>query len=126
MHFSAQIKVAIAILISLVLDVLRAEIRQLGKSASTINQAIVAKPQDIAQYETNLEAHVFSRIQAVINDTAGEVGYLGDMLRDGCKSLPSILVLMDLLNFTLESSLKSKGNEDSRSSFVSTILNDVL
>lgn len=112
LNLSAQVKIAIALLVAFVLELAQRAGRQFAKYASTIHQNIEVKPEDITKYETNMQTQVFDRVRASISGLAAEIGHLGDILR-GLSSL-----------VTGEG---SKGKEEEQNSdFVAIILKDVL
>jgi hypothetical protein len=82
MELAAEVKVAVAIIVAFVLDLLRHDGRQFAKHSRTINSAVDVKEQEVLQYETNMQTQVFDRVRASILDPAPRTGALGEMLRD--------------------------------------------
>jgi len=82
LKLATEVKVAIALLIATVLELARNTGRDFAKFASTINSRVVVKLQDVAQYEMNMQKQVFGRVRASIPDLPGELGQLGEMLRN--------------------------------------------
>ncbi|KAF8860621.1 hypothetical protein BDZ45DRAFT_724367 [Acephala macrosclerotiorum] len=108
LELATEVKVAIALLVATVLELARNAGRDFAKFASTINSTVVVKPQDITQYEMNIQTQVFGRVRASILDSAGEMGQLGEMLRN------------------IDLTVKGKGKESQETQFVSVILGAVL
>jgi hypothetical protein len=80
-ELAAEVKVAVAIIVAFVLDLLRHDGRQFAKYSRTINSTVDVKERDVERYETNIQTQLFERIRASILDTAERTGALGEKLR---------------------------------------------
>jgi hypothetical protein len=81
-ELDAEVKVAVAIIVAYVLDLLKHDGRQFAKYSRAVNSTVEVKEQEILQYETNLQTQVFDRVRASIIDAAEKTGRLGEKLRN--------------------------------------------
>jgi hypothetical protein len=81
-ELAAEVKVAVAIIVAFVLDLVRDAGRQFAKYSREINSTVDVKEQEVKQYETNMQTQVFDRVRASILDPAPRTGALREKLRD--------------------------------------------
>jgi hypothetical protein len=81
-ELAAEVKVAVAIIVAFVLDLVRHDGRQFAKYSRSINSTVDVKEQEVVQYETTMQTQVFDRVQASILDAAEKTGVLGERLRE--------------------------------------------
>lgn len=103
----AEVKVAVAILVAFVLDLLRHMGREFAKYSQKINSTVSVKEQEVMQYEVTVQTQLFERVRASILTTVEKTGRLGEQLRD------------------LGSRVKGKEKETQPSEFVSAIMDNV-
>jgi hypothetical protein len=82
MKLAAEVKVAVALLVAHVLELVRNASRGFAKFAGTINSKVVVKDRDVTEFETNMQIQVFEGVRVSILDATGRIGGLGQMLRD--------------------------------------------
>jgi hypothetical protein len=104
----AEVKVAVALLVALVLDLVRGAGRQFAKHASAMKVTVEVGEKDVVEYETNMQTQVFDRVHASVLDVAVKTGGLGEQLRN------------------LGSMVKGKENPAEDGEFLSAILHTVL
>jgi hypothetical protein len=80
-----EVRLLVALIVSVVLDTVRATVRGFAKLAKGINGMILVKEPELKGYESSMEKYVFDPIRASICDFAGgsirNMGELGDRLR---------------------------------------------
>jgi hypothetical protein len=81
-ELNAEVKVAVAIIVAYVLDLLRHDGRQFAKYSQSINSTVDVKEQEVVEYETNMQTQLFDRVRASILDAAEKTGLLGEKLRN--------------------------------------------
>jgi hypothetical protein len=81
-ELDAEVKIAVAIIVAYVLDLLRHDGQQFAKYSRLINSTVDVKEQEVVQYETDMQTQVFDRVHASILGPAPRTGALGEMLRD--------------------------------------------
>jgi hypothetical protein len=80
-----EVRLFVALIVSVVLDTMRATARGFAKWAENTSSMIPVKEQELKDYERNMGKYVFDTIRASICDFAGggirNMGELGDRLR---------------------------------------------
>jgi hypothetical protein len=82
MKLPTDVKVAVALLVAFVLDLVRDAGRQFAKVASTINSSVDVKQGDVVLYEKNMQTQVFDRVRASVLGSVAKMGGLGEKLRN--------------------------------------------
>jgi hypothetical protein len=80
-ELAADVKVAVAIIVAFVLDLLRYDGRQFAKYSRLINSTVDVKEEEVVKYEADMQTRAFDRVRASILDPAPRTGALGEKLR---------------------------------------------
>lgn len=81
MKLPADAKVAIAFLVAYVLDLVKIAGRKFAKYSAIFDPSLVVNEQDVVEYETIVQTHLFDRVGASVRDALGKVGGLAERLR---------------------------------------------
>jgi hypothetical protein len=75
MNLHADVKVAIALLVAYVLDLVRNAGREFAKYSSTFSPTLIVSKRDVAEYEENVQAQLFDRVHASVRNNVGRVDW---------------------------------------------------
>jgi hypothetical protein len=108
----AEARLAVALIVAFVLELVRNAGRAFARFSSKINEKVVVEERQVTEYERGMEGVVFNTVRASVSSYGGGVnrrmGGLGERLR------------------SLGLKMKGKGKEDEECRLVSVILNLVL
>jgi len=77
----ADVKIAVALLVACVQDLVKNAGREFARYSGMFNPPVVVDNQEVAEYETKLQAQLFDRVRASVNDVVGRMGGLTERLR---------------------------------------------
>ena len=76
----AEVRLAVVLIVSFVLELVRNAGREFAKYANKINRTVFVEENQVKDYERNLESVVFDRVRASIYDyPRGDDGRMGDL-----------------------------------------------
>ena len=79
-QLAAEVRLAVVLIVSFVLELVRNAGREFAKYANKINRTVFVKEKQVKDYERNLESVVFDRVRASIYDYPGcDDGRMGDL-----------------------------------------------